>query len=54
MALLAPARPAPTGEWRVHAFAQLEAAIEFLLRKIEEEPIEDLIEPRYPDKSLDY
>jgi len=34
--------------------AQLEAAIEFLLRKIEEQPIEDLIEPRYPDKSFDY
>ncbi len=34
--------------------AQLEAAIEFLQRKIEEEPIEDLIAPRYPDKSFDY
>ena len=34
--------------------AQLQAAIEFLLRKIEEEPIEDLIGPRHPDKSFDY
>jgi tricorn protease len=32
--------------------AQLEAAIEFLMRKIEQEPVPDLAPPDHPDKSL--
>ncbi|MCP3977882.1 MAG: protease [bacterium] len=34
--------------------AQLEAAVEWLQRKIEEEPVEDLLPPAFPDKSFDY
>jgi tricorn protease len=33
---------------------QLEAAIEFLRKKIAEEPVEDLEVPSHPDKSFDY
>jgi tricorn protease len=32
--------------------AQLEAAIEYLNRKIEQEPVPDLVPPEHPDKSL--
>ncbi|MHC4140492.1 MAG: hypothetical protein ACYTEI_12150, partial [Planctomycetota bacterium] len=32
--------------------AQLEAAIEYLKLKIEQEPVPDLVPPEHPDKSL--
>ena len=33
--------------------AQLEAAVEFLRRKLEEEPIEEFVVPEHPDRSFD-